>query len=115
MILKLCMKHLGMELYKVCKTQKNHDPGMTLTYLTTRSTEVAHVFEWGKIGKCHLMAENLLGMKIYAYDNILGPGGCLPLPQGYIHVYDQNIRTASLKPLGQSKPNFMCSILRKKE
>ena len=33
--------------------------------------------------------------------------GCLPLPQGYIHVYDHNIQTSSsLKPLGQLKPNF---------
>ena len=31
MILKLGMKHLGMELYKV---YINHDPGMTLTYFT---------------------------------------------------------------------------------
>ena len=30
MILKLGMKHLGMELYKV---YINHDPGMTLTFL----------------------------------------------------------------------------------
>ena len=30
MILKLGMKHLGMELYKV---GINHDPGMTLTFL----------------------------------------------------------------------------------
>ena len=29
-------------------------------------------------------------------------GGCLPLPRGYIHVYDHNILTSSLKPLGQS-------------
>ena len=53
----------------------------------------------GKIGKFHLMAENLLGMsnrqKIYVYENILGPGGCLPLPRGYIHVYDYNIKTSS--------------------
>ena len=34
MILKHGMKHLGMELYKV---YVNHDPGMTLTYLTARS------------------------------------------------------------------------------
>ena len=50
--------------------------------------------------------------------NILGPEGCLPLPRGYIHVhvYDHNIQTSSsLKPLGQSKPNFMWSILRKSE
>ena len=30
MILKLCMKHLGMEFYKV---YINHDPGMILTLL----------------------------------------------------------------------------------
>ena len=30
MILKLGMKHQGMDLYKV---YINHDPGMTLTYL----------------------------------------------------------------------------------
>ena len=35
MILKLGMKHLGMELYKVFV---NHDPGTTLTYFTARST-----------------------------------------------------------------------------
>ena len=44
----------------------------------------------------------------------LSPGGCLPLPRGYIHVYDHNIQTSSpLKPLGQSKPNFIWSIVRK--
>ena len=32
----------------------------------------------------------------------LTPGGCLPLPWGYIHVYDHNIQTStSLKPLYQ--------------
>ena len=35
MILKLGVKHLGMELYKV---YINHDPEMTLTYFTVRST-----------------------------------------------------------------------------
>ena len=35
-------------------------------------------------------------------------GGCLPLPRGYIHVYDHNIQTSSsLKSLGQSKPKFV--------
>ena len=51
MILKFGMKHLGMEVYKI---YINHDPGMTLTYSTTRSTSVAHAFEWGKLLKCHL-------------------------------------------------------------
>ena len=35
MFLKLGMKHQAMELYKVCI---NHDPGMTLTFFTARST-----------------------------------------------------------------------------
>ena len=35
MILKLGTKHRAMEPYKVCI---NHDPGMTLTYFTARST-----------------------------------------------------------------------------
>ena len=35
MILKLGVKHLGMEFYKV---YKNHDPELTLTYFTARST-----------------------------------------------------------------------------
>ena len=35
MILKLGMKHQGMEIYKICIT---HDPGMNLTYFTARST-----------------------------------------------------------------------------
>ena len=33
MILKLGFKHFAMELYKVCI---NHDPGMTLTYLSAK-------------------------------------------------------------------------------
>ena len=35
MILKLGVKHQAMELYKV---YINHDPGMTLTFFTARST-----------------------------------------------------------------------------
>ena len=43
------------------------------------------------------------------------PGGCLPLPLGYIHAYDLNIQTSSRKLLCQSKPNFLWSIVRKGE
>ena len=40
----------------------------------------------------------------------------MPLPQGYIHIYFHNNETSSpLKPLGQSKPNFIWSILGKGE
>ena len=48
MILKLDMKHQGIELYKVCI---NHDSGMTLTYFTKMSTYVTNAFEWGKLVK----------------------------------------------------------------
>ena len=65
MILKLGIKHLGIELYKV---YINHDPGVTLTYFTARSTEVADAFEWGEIGKCNLMENNLLEISRWAED-----------------------------------------------
>ena len=40
------------------------------------------------------------GQKIYVYENSLSPGGCLPLPFGYINEYDHNIQASSpLKPL----------------
>ena len=46
----------------------------------------------------------------------LTPGGCLPLPRGYIHVYYHHFQISSrLKSLGQSKPNFMWSLFRKWE
>ena len=51
MILKL--EASGNELYKVCI---NHDPGMTLTYFTARSTLVAYAYEWGKLLKWDLKA-----------------------------------------------------------
>ena len=42
----------------------------------------------------------------------LSPGGFLSLPRGSVH--NHNIQTSSaLKPLGQSKPNFMWRIVRK--
>ena len=83
MILKLGMKHQAIELYKV---YINHDPGMTLTFSRQGQLWSPMHLNGENIGKCHLMAENLLGMsngqKIYVYENILGPGGCLPLPRG---------------------------------
>ena len=48
---KLDMKHPWLKHYNV---YINHDPVMTLTYFTARSTYVANAFEWGKLLKCHL-------------------------------------------------------------
>ena len=58
MILKCGMKHQAIELYKF---YINHDPGMTSTFFYSK-VNLAHAFEWEKIGKCNLMAKNLLGM-----------------------------------------------------
>ena len=50
----------------------NHDPVMTLTYYTLRSTWVANAFEWGKFLKCHLKGktdrELANGQNIYVYE-----------------------------------------------
>ena len=86
-ILKLGMKHQGMEVYKILI---NHDPGMTLTYLTARSTLVAHAFEWGKLLKCYLKGKTCrkLANEVNFYDlkKTLTPGVILTLPWGYIHI-----------------------------
>ena len=38
-------------------------------------------------------------------------GDRLPLPRGYIHIYDHYFQQSfSLKPLGESKPNFTWSL-----
>ena len=57
MILKLGVKHQGQELYKV---YINHDPMMTLTYFTARSTSVANAFEWEKMVKYYLIGKTYL-------------------------------------------------------
>ena len=59
MILKLGMKHQAIELYKVCI---NHDPGMTSTFLQQGQLRPPLHLNGEKIGECHLMANNLLGM-----------------------------------------------------
>ena len=47
-----------------------------------------------------------------ANDKFTTVGGCLPLPRGYIHAYDHFLKqNSSLKPLGQSKPNLIWSVL----
>ena len=43
------------------------------------------------------------------------PGAGLPPPWGNIHIYYKNIQRSSLKPLAQSKPNFIGSIYGKGE
>ena len=72
MILKLGMKHQGEELYKI---NINHDPGMTLTYFTARSTYFTHAFERGNLSKYHLKGKTCRkwadALKIYDSEIIL--------------------------------------------
>ena len=115
---KLGMKHWGLEYYNVFI---NYDLWMTLTYFTARSTKVTHAFEWGKLLKSHLKGKSCRkwanGPKVGNSEKKFGPPGVgLPPPRGNIHVYYKNIRrSSSLKPLGQSKPNFIGSIYGKWE
>ena len=61
-----------------------------------------------------LAANDQISRRFVKNDFDLGGGGCLPLPRGYIHVHDYYFQTYSpLKPLGQSKRNFMWSLFGK--
>ena len=71
-ILRLCMKHQAEELFKV---YINHDPGVTLTYFTARSTKVTHASEWEKLLKCHLK------------EKIWTPGAALPRDPDAVYMY----------------------------
>ena len=83
----LGMQHWGLGPIIVCS---NDDPRLTLTYFTARSNLVSKALIWGKLLESHLMEETYRKwpewQKVYVYIKILTPGGCLPLPRGYIHV-----------------------------
>ena len=66
----------------------------------------------------NLVTKSLNGEFLQQMTKLTDPGGCLPLPWGYIHthVYDHHFqKSSSLKPLGQSLPNFVWSLLGKGE
>ena len=54
MILKLGLQQQGLKLYKV---YINDDPGLTLTYFTTRSNWVAYTFVSENLLQSHLMGK----------------------------------------------------------
>ena len=49
------------------------------------------------------LARNEQMDKRFVHENILAPGGCLPLPWGYIHVYDKTIQTSGNGLANQSQ------------
>ena len=62
-------------------------------------------FNGGTRARDEQMDRRFMFMKIFC-----AQGGCLSMSQDYIYVYDNYIQT-HLKPLGQSKPKFMWSIV----
>ena len=77
MTLKICMQHQVLKYYQV---YSNDDPGLTLTYFSTRSNLVPYAFVWEKVktmdfsetivvydikvGRCSRLNEY---MKLYEY------------------------------------------------
>ena len=116
MILKLKMQHQELKRYKV---GINGDPRLTLTYFTAKPN-------WSPV---HLKGKNCY--KVIKWENLqqmtrLTEDLCLKkrLPQvvvcprpGAIYMYMTIffLHLFSLKPLGQSRPNFKWSLLDKRD
>ena len=94
MTLKVGMHHRVLEYYQV---YSNDDPGLTLTYFRVRSNLVPYAFVWEK-GKTMDFSETIVvydlklasddcSDKTFLLTSKLCPlGAVCPLPQGYIHV-----------------------------
>ena len=50
----------------------------------------------------------IVRQRVYVYENILGPEGCLPLPRGCVHVYGRGIEASSLKLLKTNQSQAWC-------
>ena len=90
MTLNLGMHHWVLEHYQICS---NDDPGLTLTYFTTRSNLILYAFVWEK-GKTVDFSETIVvydlklatddrSDKTFLLTSKLCPlGGCMLLPWG---------------------------------
>ena len=108
MILKLGMQRRG---FKFQKNYMNDDHGLTLTYFVARSNLVAYTFEWGTTSFKQLTADGQSDRRFMFLNKYLTPWDCLV----YLHLHDHYFQTSSsLKPLSQSEPNFMWSLLEKR-
>ena len=88
------MQHQVLEYYQICS---NDDPGLTLTYFTTRSNLVPYAFVWEK-GKTMDFSETIVvydlklttddrsDKKFLLTSKLCPLGAVCPLPRGYIHV-----------------------------
>ena len=101
MTLKLGMQHRVLKYYQV---YSNDDPGLTLTYFTTRSNLVPYAFVWKKgntmdfsetvvVNDLKLATDDRSDKKFLLTSKLCSLGAVCPLPQGYIHVlnHEKNI------------------------
>ena len=78
-----------------------------------RSTWVPYAFEWEKLLKCHLKGKSCRklanGLKVgNSEKKKMDPrGGSAPTLGQYTCILKNIQRSSSLKPLGQTKPNFI--------
>ena len=89
MTLKVCMQHQVLKYYQVCS---NDDPGLTLTYFTTRSNLVPYAFVREKV-KTMDFSETIV-----VYD--IKVRICSQLNE-YMKLYEYQ-RSSSLTDLGQN-------------
>ena len=92
--LKLGMQHRVLKYYQFCS---NDDPGLTLTYFTTRSNLVPYAFVWEK-GKTMDLSETIVvydlklatddwsDKKFLLTSKLCPLGAVCPLHRGYMHV-----------------------------
>ena len=105
MTLKLGMQLQLLKYYQVCS---NDDPGLTLTYFTTRSNLVPYAFVWEK-GKIMDFSETIVVYDLkLAVDNhgdkkflltskLCSLGAVCSLPRSYINTYVLNHEKNCLK------------------
>ena len=95
MTLKVCLQHPVLQYYQVFS---NDDPGLTLTYFTSRSNLVPYAFVWEKVKTMDFLET------IAVYD--IKVGRCSQLNE-YMKLYEY-LRSRSLIDLG---PNLSDSIV----
>ena len=94
MTLQFCMQHRVLKYYQICS---NEDPGLTLTYFTTRSNLVPYVFVWEKgkpmdfsesivVNDLKLATDDRNDKKFLLKSKLCPLGAVCSLLRGYIHV-----------------------------
>ena len=105
MALNLCMHHRVFEYYQVCS---NDDPELTLTYFTASLSLVPYAFVWEKckvmdfsetivVYDLKLASDDRSDKKFLLTSNRCPLGAVCPLPGGYIHVLNHEIKLYEIR------------------